>query len=162
MWQLGLALAALCLGAAFIRDRCVLGVAATLLANWTINTVFAWATGEPASWGFFLGVDYASGIFALVGVGLICQRFTVGSIVIAISYAAECLMHAAYGLSDQGEWAQYRYWWATYYTAIAQLMFVFGWGAYEWARRSVRDRRRVSPRPLGLAGSERSMPPQEP
>lgn len=143
MWQLGLALSALCLGAAVLRDRCVFGVCAVLLANWLINTAFVFLGSDVNPWGFFLGVDYLSGVFAVAGIGLICGRFTFGSVAIGLSYAVECVIHAAYGLSDQGVWAQYRYWWATFSVAVGQMLFMLGWVAYELARRAVSARRRI-------------------
>lgn len=151
MWQLGLALSVLCIGAALLRERCVFGVAATLLVNWTVNTVFVRVAGDVSPWGFFLATDYVSGVFVISGLAVICGRFTLASIIIALSYAAECVLHAAYGLSDHGAWATYRYWWATLYIAVGQMMFVFGWGAYELARRIGRARRRVPFDPARVA-----------
>lgn len=151
MWQLGLALALLTIGVALLRDRCLAGVAATLLANWTINTAMVRMTGDPASWGIFITTDYLSGVFVLVGLGLLCGRFTWGSVVIAMSYGLECIVHAAYGLSDHGIWATYRYWWTTFYIAVGQMMFVTGWGLYELARRYDRARRGMAPDVAGTA-----------
>ncbi len=162
MWQLGLALCALCLGAAVLRDRCISCVSAVLLANWGVNTAFVHISGAVDPWGFFLGADYVSGLFAVAGVGLICHRFTLGAIVIALSYALECVIHAAYGLSGHGQAASDQYWWATFYVAVGQMMFVVGWGIYEMARRAVRARRGVSPHPSVVLSGLGHMPPQEP
>jgi hypothetical protein len=60
-------------------------------------------------------------------------------------------VHAAYGLSDHGQWSAYRYWWSTFYIAVGQMMIVFGWGLYELARRYDRARRGVAPDMAGAA-----------
>lgn len=151
MWQLGLALALLSIGAALLRERCITGAALVLLANWTINSLFCRFSADPYPWGFFLASDYVSGVFVVAGLGMICQRFTFGSVVLALSYAAECVMHAAYGLSDHGAWAQYRYWWAIFWVAVGQMAFVVGWGIYEMARRYARARRSLAPDLAGAA-----------
>jgi hypothetical protein len=152
MWQVGLTLCVLCAGAAILRDRCIFGVSAALLANWIINTVMVRSTGDASTWGVFLTVDYLSGIFILLALPLLCGRFTAGAIVIALSYALECVVHASYGLSDHGAWAAYRYWWTTFYIALAQMLFVVGWGLFEIARRFYRARRGVAPDVVGVSG----------
>jgi hypothetical protein len=151
MWQLGLLLSLLCVGAAVLRDRCVFGAAAALLVNWIVNTAAVWISGVDFPWGAFLTVDWLTGVFVLVGLPLICGRFTAGPVVIGLSYGLECILHAAFGLSDHGPWPEYRYWWTLYYIAIGQMLFVFGWGLYELGGRYHRARRRVAPDPSGAA-----------
>lgn len=162
MWQMGLALLMLCGAAAVFRDRCIFGVSVVLLANWIANTAFVRATGDVDPWGIFLGVDYVSGVFTVAGIGFISGRFTFGSAAIALSYAVECIIHAAYGLSDQGPWAQYRYWWATFDIAVGQILFVLGWGIYERVRRATRARRRLPSYSSGPACGEIPAKPKEP
>lgn len=157
MWEIGVALSALTIGVAVLRDRCLTGVALVLLTNWIANTAAVRISGDPNFWGFFLFADYLSGVLAAAGIGLLCQRFTVGGVVIGLSYALECVVHAAYGLSDHGTWAQRQYYWTTFYIAVGQMMFVGGWGIYELARRYDRARRGLSPdRPVRARRGARS------
>lgn len=157
MWQFGLALSALCIGAALLRDRCIFGAAATLLVNWVVNTLMVQHVTSVPSWGIFITTDYLSGVFLLVGLGLVCHRFTIGAVVLALSYGFECVIHAAYGLSEQGAWADYRYWWSLFFVAVGQMLFVIAWGLYELARGYLRDRGGVASSPFSSA--HHSSPP---
>lgn len=160
MWELGLALSLLAIGSFLTGDRCVTAAALALLANWLLNTIVAWATDDPYPFGLFLGVDYLTGTFMLAGLSLVCGRIALVGIVLALTYALQCVLHAAYGLSDQGEWAQYRYWWALFYIAVGQMLIVFGWGAYELARRHLRSRGRLAPDRTLPARSDRNATPE--
>ena len=151
MWQLGLALSLLTIGAALLRDRCVFGTAAALLANWVVNTAIVRVTGEEYPWGAFMTVDWLTGVFVLVGLPLICGRFSPAPIIIGLSYGLECVVHAAFGLSAHDQWAKYRYWWTLNYVAVGQMMFVASWGAYELGRRRFRARRGLAPDAAGFA-----------
>lgn len=121
------------MGAAFLRDRCVFGVACVLAANWCINTYIVNVMGG-SPWGWFILTDFTSGVLAMFGVSVLCERFSIGSIFIGVSYAVECIGHTAYGLSDHGVWAEYHYYWSLYYIALGQMLFVASWGLYGLAR----------------------------
>lgn len=152
MWQLGAGLAALTVVLGFltffrrlIPEGCVFCASAVLLVNWAVNTAGVHALGADFPWGFFLSADYVSGVFAIAGLRMLCGKFTIGGVAIGLSYALECIVHASFGYSDQGAWAQYRYWWTLYYIALGQALFILGWGIYELARNRAGTWRRLSP-----------------
>lgn len=149
MWQLGLALALLSVGAAFVRDRCILAVALALLANWALNTAIVEAAHEPFPWAFFIGSDYLTGMTVIAMSVIICDKVRTGAIAIAASYALQCLAHVSYSMSAQDGTAQYYYYWTLFYIAVAQGLLVFSWGLYELARRPARNSGSV-PSDLGL------------
>jgi hypothetical protein len=110
------------------------GVSLALLANWLLSTAFVRSTGEDAPWLWFLTVDY------LTGIVLWLMPRSRGNSLLMASYAVELLLHAAFGWSDQGGWARYRYWWALYYAAWAQVALVGAWSIYDAARHRLGDR----------------------
>lgn len=100
------------------------GTAAILLANWVIEVAVIQLTGEQFPWMLFLTVDYLSAL------GILAMSYTRWQLAVISIYALQVICHAGYGLSDQGAWASYHYWWALTYTGWGQLVAMGGWIAY--------------------------------
>lgn len=146
MYGLPAVLSILALAAILRREPMIAATAGLLLANWGINTALVSITGDVSPWLVFMVVDY------LAAIGLFALRETQWQSAIIAVYAAELIVHAAFGASSGGAWPQYRYWWALFYLGWAQAVITGGWLACEMARDRLRARGRASP--AVVAGGE--------
>lgn len=124
MLPFALTILALFIVSAIRGDGRMTGTATILGINWLVEVGAVNLTGERFPWMLFLTVDYLSALGIL---GFAAGRWQAAIIGI---YATQIVCHAGYGLSSEGLWAQYRYYWALTYTGWAQLAVLGGWCIY--------------------------------
>lgn len=128
-WQF---LAASCVMAFVTRGR-AFAVGVALLCNWAVLTCLATASGSQTNWLAMASVDYVSALLILM---VQPNRWTA---TIALLYAVELIAHVAFGISSQGPWPQYRYWYVLFYASWAQAWLLFTWAGIDGGK-VVRDR----------------------
>ncbi|MET0364505.1 MAG: hypothetical protein ABW169_07605, partial [Sphingobium sp.] len=133
---------ALLVALSFAASRSAFPVSLVLFANWAVNTAGATLSGTQFNWAAMAAADYVSALLILV------VRTNRWGLVIVVTYAVQMIAHVAFGLSSQGPWPQYRYWYVLSYTAWAQAFLLLAWAGLDGGRvvRNCLDiKRSVSP-----------------
>ena len=118
MLPLGLAFAALLVVSGLLRDACLVRAAAVLLANWCVNTAFAYLSGTQFSWIVMFATDNLSAVLLLY----LCPTRRMA--LLGLTYVVELLAHIGFAASHQDYPAMLAYWYTLFGIAVLQAVLL--------------------------------------
>lgn len=122
--------------------RCTWAVA----LNWVLNTAAGALIDKHLHWVVWGSVDLWTAAWVLWGHS---GRFQAA---LATTYALQLIMHAAFGMGAQDQYAEAAYWGQLYNVAVAQLLLLTVWCIHEGVGRRLPSVRGLFRHRFGLAG----------
>lgn len=97
--------------------------AGLLFQVWLLCFAICQITGGPIDWPYLIAIDMSAAA-ALVWMG------ELGEALVGLTFVVEVVIHCAYGWTSYNgtatPYADYAYWWATFYIACTQCVIVAG------------------------------------